>query len=55
VKSTILIKGSSSHRVGVSVLKGTTKSVPAYKFLLVIKRAPKMPNGYLLLTGYPEK
>ncbi|MFV9652586.1 RHS repeat-associated core domain-containing protein [Pseudomonas citrulli] len=54
-KEKLLIKGSSSQPVGVSMLNGATKSVPVYKFLLVIKRAPKMPDGYLLLTGYPEK
>ncbi|TWR60264.1 RHS repeat-associated core domain-containing protein, partial [Pseudomonas marginalis] len=54
-KEKLLIKGSSSQPVGVSILNGAKKSVPVYKFLLVIKRAPKMPDGYLLLTGYPEK
>ena len=54
-KSKLIIKDRSSQPVGVSIIKGTEKSVPVYRFLLVLKRAPKMPDGYLLLTGYPEK
>jgi hypothetical protein len=52
-KDKYIIRGSSDLPVGRSVLNGTTKSVPAYKFLLVLKRDKKMPDGYLLLTGYP--
>ncbi|QJI32719.1 type IV secretion protein Rhs [Pseudomonas sp. ADAK18] len=54
-KDKYLIKDSSSQSVGRSILRGAEKSTHAYKFLLVLKRAPKMPDGYLLLTGYPEK
>ncbi|KAA8694025.1 RNase A-like domain-containing protein, partial [Pseudomonas proteolytica] len=54
-KSKLLIRDSSTQPVGRSLLKGAKNSVAAYKFLLVLKRSPKMPDGYLLLTGYPEK
>ncbi|OPB22265.1 type IV secretion protein Rhs, partial [Pseudomonas fluorescens] len=54
-KDKLLIKDSANEIVGVSMLSGTKKSIPVYNLLLVIKRAPKMPEGYLLLTGYPEK
>jgi hypothetical protein len=54
-KPKMVIKDRSNHPVGVSILKGAKESIPAYKFVLILKRAPKMPDGYLLLTGYPEK
>ncbi|WP_343039666.1 RNase A-like domain-containing protein, partial [Pseudomonas karstica] len=53
-KDKYLIRDSSSQSVGLSILNGTKKSIPTYKFLLILKRTPKMPDGYLLLTGYPE-
>ncbi|WP_448654328.1 RNase A-like domain-containing protein [Pseudomonas fluorescens] len=52
-KDKLLIRESSSQQIGVSVIRGTEKSVPAFKFLLVLKRKQNMPKGYLLLTGYP--
>lgn len=52
-KDKLLIRDSSTQPVGLSVIRGTKNSVPSYKFLLVIMRKPKMPDGYLLLTGYP--
>ncbi|OZO02254.1 type IV secretion protein Rhs, partial [Pseudomonas sp. IB20] len=52
-KDKLIIRENSSQAVGVSVIRGTDKSVPAYKFLLVLKRKHNMPKGYLLLTGYP--
>ncbi|MGY4640619.1 RHS repeat-associated protein [Pseudomonas sp. TE24901] len=52
-KAKHIIRESSVHPVGVSVIRGTDASIPAYKFLLVLKRKSDMPEGYLLLTGYP--
>ena len=48
-----IIREHSSSPVGLSVIRGSTESVPVYKFILVLIKKPKMPNGYLLLTGYP--
>nr|WP_256097310.1 RNase A-like domain-containing protein [Pseudomonas sp. 31 R 17] len=48
-----IIREQSSQPVGLSVIRGTTDSIPVYKFLLILIRKPKMPDGYLLLTGYP--
>ncbi|PVV69266.1 type IV secretion protein Rhs, partial [Pseudomonas sp. HMWF011] len=48
-----IIREHSSQPVGLSVIRGTTESIPVYKFMLVLIRKPKMPDGYLLLTGYP--
>ncbi|MCF5547710.1 RHS repeat-associated core domain-containing protein, partial [Pseudomonas salomonii] len=54
-KSKLIIKDNSTNPVGVSILKETTDPIPVYNFVLVLKRAQRMPDGYLLLTGYPEK
>ncbi|MCF5370357.1 RHS repeat-associated core domain-containing protein, partial [Pseudomonas sp. PA-4-8C] len=48
-----IIREHSSSPLGLSVIRGSTESVPVYKFILVLIKKPKMPNGYLLLTGYP--
>ncbi|MBA2926214.1 filamentous hemagglutinin [Pseudomonas sp. P7] len=48
-----IIREHSTQTVGLSLIKGTTESVSVYKFILVLKRKSKMPDGYLLLTGYP--
>ncbi|VVQ23964.1 RHS repeat-associated core domain-containing protein [Pseudomonas fluorescens] len=51
-------KTSFSHDlgrpVGVSMLNGLTHSQSASKLLLVLKKDPALPLGYLLLTGFPE-
>ncbi|PFG24460.1 RHS repeat-associated protein [Pseudomonas lurida] len=54
-KDKYTIYDSSSQAVGVSIIRGTETPIPVYNFILVLKRKPKMPDGYLLLTGYPEK
>ncbi|NWE86363.1 hypothetical protein HX795_30015, partial [Pseudomonas edaphica] len=54
-KSKLIIKDNSTNPVGVSILKETTEPIPVYNFVLVLKRAQRMPDGYLLLTGFPEK
>jgi hypothetical protein len=43
-----------SRPVGVSMLNGLTHSQSASKLLLVLKKAPALPLGYFLLTGFPE-
>ncbi|WP_139217575.1 RHS repeat-associated core domain-containing protein, partial [Pseudomonas sp. NFPP24] len=50
-----LIKDSSNRPVGVSIIRGTETPIPVYNFILVLKKRANMPDGYLLLTGYPEK
>ncbi|KMT53021.1 RHS repeat-associated core domain-containing protein [Pseudomonas fildesensis] len=50
-----IINESSNLPVGLSAIRGAEASIPVYNFILVLKRKPKMPDGYLLLTGYPEK
>ncbi|HEC54316.1 MAG TPA: type IV secretion protein Rhs, partial [Gammaproteobacteria bacterium] len=50
-----IIHESSNQPVGVSIIRGTENSIPVYNFILVLRRKPTMPDGYLLLTGYPEK
>ncbi|MBF6029386.1 RHS repeat protein [Pseudomonas sp. P115] len=50
-----IIHESSNLPVGVSIIRGTETSIPVYNFILVLRRKPTMPDGYLLLTGYPEK
>ncbi|MBN2993755.1 RHS domain-containing protein, partial [Pseudomonas cedrina subsp. fulgida] len=50
-----IIKDNSSQPTGLSVIRGTTSPILVYKLILVLKRRPAMPDGYLLLTGYPEK
>ncbi|MBW8134903.1 RHS domain-containing protein [Pseudomonas sp. PAMC 26818] len=50
-----IINESSNFPVGLSAIRGAESSIPVYNFILVLKRKPKMPDGYLLLTGYPEK
>ncbi|WP_343045174.1 RNase A-like domain-containing protein, partial [Pseudomonas atagonensis] len=52
------VKTSFTHNlsrpVGVSMLNGLSQSQPASKILLVLKKAPSLPLGYFLLTGFPE-
>ncbi|PHN24903.1 RHS repeat-associated core domain-containing protein [Pseudomonas sp. ICMP 460] len=52
-KETLVIREHLQQPTGLSLLRGSDKSIPVYKYVLVIKRKPRMPNGYLLLTGYP--
>jgi len=52
-KNKHIIREHSTQTVGLSVIRGTTESIPVYKFMLVLIRKPEMPDGYLLLTGYP--
>ncbi|XXE12302.1 hypothetical protein J3P89_03180 [Pseudomonas sp. Z1-14] len=40
--------------VGVSLLRDRNDYVPAYKTLFVLKKDPEAPEGYFLLTGFPE-
>ncbi|MEB2649458.1 RHS repeat-associated core domain-containing protein, partial [Pseudomonas canadensis] len=50
-----IINDRSRQPVGVSIIRGTETPELVYNFILVLKRRPNMPDGYLLLTGYPEK
>ncbi|WP_278406824.1 RNase A-like domain-containing protein, partial [Pseudomonas rhodesiae] len=52
-KDKYIIREHSNQAVGLSVIRGTRDSVPVYKFMLILIKKPKMPDGYLLLTGYP--
>jgi hypothetical protein len=38
---------------GVSLLRGTNESVPAYIVIVVLRRDASMPTGYRILTSYP--
>ncbi|WP_434626329.1 RHS domain-containing protein [Pseudomonas sp. Z5-35] len=40
--------------VGVSLIRGHDDYAPAYKALFVLIKDPKKPEGYFLLTGFPE-
>ncbi|MGJ7518214.1 RNase A-like domain-containing protein, partial [Pseudomonas baetica] len=40
--------------IGVSMVNGKTTQVPASKVLLVLKKDDRRPEGYFLLTGFPE-
>jgi hypothetical protein len=40
--------------VGVSLLRDRNDYVPAYKAIFVLKKDPRAPEGYFLLTGFPE-
>ncbi|KAB0479444.1 RNase A-like domain-containing protein, partial [Pseudomonas reinekei] len=42
------------HPVGVSMVNGNTNHEPASKVLLVLKKDVQRPEGYFLLTGFPE-
>ncbi|MCW1246610.1 RHS repeat protein, partial [Pseudomonas sp. SAICEU22] len=40
--------------VGVNLLRDSDDYIPAYKALFVLKKDPGKPEGYFLLTGFPE-
>ncbi|AGE25325.1 Rhs family protein [Pseudomonas poae RE*1-1-14] len=50
-----IIREQSNQAVGLSFLRDASEAVPVNKFLLVLIRKPEMPDGYLLLTGFPIK
>lgn len=54
-KDAHMIVESSSQPVGVSLIRGNAAPIPVNNFILILKRKPKMPDGYLLLTGFPKK
>ncbi|WP_421138339.1 RNase A-like domain-containing protein [Pseudomonas sp. NFX15] len=43
------------YPVGVSLLNGRTDAAPASKVMLVLIKDVRRPEGYFLLTGFPEK
>jgi hypothetical protein len=51
-------KTSITHKfdepVGISLPNGSTEYVPASKVLLVLIKDVRLPEGYFLLTGFPE-
>ncbi|MCF4998995.1 RHS repeat protein, partial [Pseudomonas syringae] len=52
------IKTTISHQftspIGVSIVNGQPQVLAAHRLLLVLKKDPKLPLGYFLLTGFPE-
>jgi len=53
-KGKTMITHQFPHPVGVSVLNGHTSSLPASRVLLILIKEPRLPEGYFLLTGFPE-
>ncbi|MFJ7798550.1 RNase A-like domain-containing protein [Pseudomonas sp. NPDC096950] len=53
-KGKTMITHQFPQPVGVSVPNGHTSSLPASKVLLILIKEPRLPEGYFLLTGFPE-
>ncbi|MDP9448977.1 RNase A-like domain-containing protein, partial [Pseudomonas sp.] len=49
----LIIRDRHQKPVGLSLIRGSSQTIPVYKLLLVLKRDRTMPDGYLILTGYP--
>jgi uncharacterized protein RhaS with RHS repeats len=53
-KSKTTITHKFDQPVGISLLNGSTEYMPASKVLLVLIKDTRRPEGYFLLTGFPE-
>ncbi|WP_455885379.1 RNase A-like domain-containing protein [Pseudomonas spelaei] len=50
----LVITQKTQEPVGVSLKRGLQKTVPRKEIHLIIQRDKKMPDGYRILTGYPN-
>lgn len=42
------------HPVGISLLAGSSTPVDAWSVITVLRRDPSMPNGYRIITSFPD-
>lgn len=53
-KANLRVDYTSSTPVGVTLQRGASAPIPAYKFRVILVKDPSQSLGYYILTGYPE-